>query len=499
MPVNSTHKEYGQNLKKWQLVRDCEEGSQAIKSRAKGGSGTGTLNGLAGTAYLPAPNASDASNENSARYYSYLERANFVNFTGSTKEGLIGLVFRKKTAIDLPQSIEYMNDNVNGDGLTADQMIKDVTGECLMVGRIGLLVDYPGAPEGLTEAEVRALNLQANIKSYLAECVINWRSITVGGVNMLSLVVLREPREETEDGFEYKDEIYYRVLRLKDIDGKLTYVQNVYDEDGDLEQWKTGETDEEGSDIYTGDIIPRKNDGSTWGMIPFVFVGSVNNDSKVDKAPLYDIAEVNVSHYRNSADYEESSFLVGQPTPVLSGLTADWVEKVLKGKVALGSRGMIPLPENGSATLLQANENQMPSKGMELKEIQIMKIGARLIQDSSANESEETVRIRFMGQNSKLGSIIQNVQSAFIQCFEWALEFQGGAEEIKVEINKEFYPKTVNPQAIIAQIQLLDRGVIAKADLRKNLRESELIDPDRTDEEIDSEAEDIGGALTGGM
>jgi len=86
MSVNTQHSEYAKSLSKWTLIRDCDEGSKAIKSRARG-SAENSLDGLAGTAYLPAPNASDTSNDNRERYYAYRERANFVNFTGHTKEG----------------------------------------------------------------------------------------------------------------------------------------------------------------------------------------------------------------------------------------------------------------------------------------------------------------------------------------------------------------------------------------------------------------------------
>ena len=487
MAVDSQHQEYSNSIIKWQLVRDADEGSQAVKSRSAGSTNSGTLNGLAGTAYLPAPNASDNSSENSERYHAYKKRANFVNFTAHTKEGLTGLVFRRKTTIETLTDIEYLINNANGDGLTTDQMIKNATNEVLMIGRYGLLVDYPETPPGLTDAEVRAMELQANILSWPAESVINWRSEMVGGVKKLTMVVLREPREESTDGFEYKTVCYHRVLLLKKIDDKMIYVQNVYDDSGNMVVWKTGE-DSEG-DIVTGDIIPRKNDGSVWTEIPFTFIGSVNNDAVVDKAPLYDIAEINISHYRNSADYEESSFMVGQPTPVLSGLTTSWVKDVLKEKVGLGSRAAILLPENGSADLLQANENQMPSKGMEMKEQQMMKIGANIIQDVGGNETVDAVKIRFTGQNSKLGSIIQNVEAAFGQCYIWAQEFMGGTGESIIDINKEFYDQDIDPQMIIAAIQLMDRGVWAKSDLQDLTRKGGLIKAGRTNSEIDGEAE----------
>lgn len=53
MPVDSRHPQYDKYLNRWKMVRDCDEGASAIKSRAKGAEGA--LGGLAGTAYLPPP------------------------------------------------------------------------------------------------------------------------------------------------------------------------------------------------------------------------------------------------------------------------------------------------------------------------------------------------------------------------------------------------------------------------------------------------------------
>lgn len=472
MSVDSKHKQYTNNRPSWDLTRDCDAGSNAIKKRAKGGSGTGTLNGEAGTAYLPPPNATDTSEQNRERYYAYRARANFVNFVSSTREGLTGLVFRRKTEIDTSSELEYLIKNANGAGLSTDQMIKAVTDDVLLIGRHGLLVDYPQSKAGLTVDQVKAQNLRANIIKWKAESILNWRTEVIGSITKLTLVVLYEPREVSDDGFKFETKDFYRVLKLE----KSIYTQQIYDADGNTE----------------GDeIIPKDFNGKAWNEIPFTFVGSINNDPDVDKAPLFDIASINISHYQNSADFEESSFMVGQPTPALAGLSAGWVKDVLKGKIGLGSHGAIMLPVGGSAELLQANENQMPSKGMELKELQMMKIGARLIQDTSGNETVDAAKVRFTGQNSKLSSIIQNVESAFIQCYAWASMFMGGNPESTITINKEFYDATIDPQMVVAQIQLVDRGVIAVNDLRDNLRTGNLIKPDRTNDDIEGDAETI--------
>jgi hypothetical protein len=493
MPVDTPNSEYSKNVNKWKLVRDCDAGSSAIKSRAKGAEGM--LGGLAGTAYLPPPNANDGSADNKLRYRAYVERASYVNFTGHTKEGMLGMVFRRPSTIEVDPSVEYMLDDANGDGLSLEQMIKDAAGETLMVGRYGLLVDYPSAPEGLTDAEVRALQLRATILPYPAESIINWRTQNIGGVKRLALVVLREPTMKySDDGFEAIECIYHRVLRMEDG----IYVQNLYDENNELISFGVSqETDDD--EYYSAEynIYPRKSDGSLWDEIPFVFIGSINNDETVDKAPLYDIAELNISHYRNSADYEESSFLVGQPTPVFVGLTQSWVEQNMSAGIAMGSRSGILLPEGGNAMLLQASENQMPLKGMEIKEMQMVKIGARIIHDQGGAETAEAAKIRFSGQNSKLGSIIINIEEGFYKCLNWAMQFMGGTAEPVIQVNKEFYDATINPQLLIAQMQLLDRGVIARDDVRDYMRRGSLIDAERTNQLLDDEIEstDITGLI----
>jgi hypothetical protein len=493
MSVTTIHNEYSANVKKWVLVRDADEGSTAIKARAGDGDGVKTLRGRRGTVYLPAPNASDTSDENKDRFDSYLERANYVNFTGQTKEGVLGLVFRKETVVKLPTAIDYLEDNANGGGLSIDQMVKDVTGDVLMVGRYGLLVDYPKAERGLTEDQVRALNLRANILTYPAESVVNWRTETIGGITMLTMVVLQEPTEKKVDEFDYQIVMYHRVLLLKDG----VYVQNLYDDDDNLVTWEVEGTDDDGEQNRTGDMIPLNNKGKTWGEIPFTFVGSINNDPTVDKPPLYDIAEVNIAHYRNSADYEESSFMVGQPTLALSGLTQGWVKANMEDGIAIGSRAPILLPENGSAQLLQADANQMPIKGMEAKEKQLVMLGARLISDASGTETVDAAKMRYAGQNSKAGSIIINTEAAFIKCFEWAVLFMGGSEKIELTINKEFYNAKIDPQMIMALIQAKDRGIIGVTDVRDNLRKADVIDSSRTDADIEAEA-DTDDPLGGG-
>ena len=468
MPVSDKHSEYTKYAPQWTLVNDCVEGSKAVKSRMN--------NNLAGDAYLPVPDKGEDGDAD--RFASYLFRANFVNFTGYTKKGMLGMVFRKETNFVLPTELEYLKTNSNGGGLSLEQQIKSTLGGVLETARFGLLTDYPKAEgKNPTKAQVKAQKLQATIQQYKASKILNWRTTVVGAVKKLSLVVLEEAAEViAEDGFSMDSTVQYRVLKL--VDG--VYIQEIWGDDQLLQESR----------------IPTKFDGSNWDEIPFQFVGAENNDESIDDAPLYDLAEINLAHYRNSADYEESCFFVGQPTPVLSGLDENWYKKVLNKKIKLGSRSGIPLPVGAEATLLQAEPNQMPLEGMREKEKQAVRIGARLIQDNSGEETAEAAKIRFAGQNSELAGIVGNIEDALETVLGWAGEYMGADEDSIVEVNRQFYDATMDAQQAVALIQFADRGDISQADVRSALRRSGWVDSAKTDEDIDEELQDLDLNLT---
>ncbi len=479
MPVMEPNKDYQTNLPRWRIVRDCCEGEFAIKNAVANGLDTfGGISGLRGSAYLPVPNSSDTSAENQQRYRDYLKRANYTNYTGHTKEALLGMVFKKSPTIKMAKTLEPMEFDADGMGNSLQSMLKRSVDEVLQVARQGLLLEYPVINTGQPITADLSEGLTPFIKQYPAETVINWKVSAVNGRQRLVMVVLKETTEKSIDDFTSEMQEQYRVLALNE-DGY--YVQRVYNKDGQLLV-----QDEEGNT----DIMPRQANNQPFTFIPFVFLGATNNDPDVDMSPLYDLSVVNIAHYRNSADFEESCFLVGQPTVAISGLTQHWIDEVFKGSVMLGSRAAIPLPIGGAAALLQASPNQMPMEAMRHKEQQMIQIGAKIITDGGMAETAEAARIKFAGQNSKLGTIVGNVEEAYNLLLNWALLFTGGSGSCLVELNKEFYDKKADPQMLMAQIQLLDRGVIAISDIRERLRNYGEIAKERTDEEIDEDIMD---------
>ena len=454
MPVDTQHPDYSRYLPIWQQTRDAVCGSVAIK-------------GERALKYLPRPNSLETGNIADARYEQYKKRANYVGFTGRTKNALVGAAFRKEPIYELPAGLEYLDDDATGDGLSLVQMAKDSLSDILETGRQGFLVDYPQAPDGLSAEESAMLDLKASIIPYRAESIVNWKTTSMRGRNLLSLVVLCESYGISDDVFSHDTEKQYRVLALDD-DGY--YYQQIY---------RDGEP-------YSESMYPRDASGALFDFIPFFISGAKNNDPTIDDAPLSDIADVNLAHYRNSADYEESCFISGQPTLFITTSLSveEWKEANPNG-IALGARAGHNLGSDGSATLVQADPNSLVKEAMRDKENQMVMIGARIIQDRGQNETAEAARIRFSSENSVLGDVVKNLSEAIRVCIGWCGMFMGSEQEAVFELNDDFYDKNIDPQSIMAMIQLYDREAIAMPDLRGALRKSGMIE--RDDEDIEQD------------
>ena len=87
------------------------------------------------------------------------------------------------------------------------------------------------------------------------------------------------------------------------------------------------------------------------------------------------LPKVNIAHYRNSADFEESCFLTGQPTLFIThSLSMEQWTEYNPGGIKLGSRAGHVLGDTGSATLLQADANSLVGDAMIKKESQMVAI-----------------------------------------------------------------------------------------------------------------------------
>jgi len=461
-------------LEKWRPIWDridaCVEGEDAVKEgKAK---------------YLPKPTGELDSRYLNERYESYLQRARFYNVTGRTLDGLLGMVFRRDASVDLPTHLAAYEGDLDGNGTTLEQQARRVLSLVLKHGTCGLMADFPalGDGEAATLADIQSGLIRPRVFEVPAKAITNYRSITVGGQSMLGMIVIRETAVIDDDGFESMIEPRWRELRLTQ-QGVTVTVWRKKDK-------VTGNGDD--FEIVTGPEFINDWSGRPMDRIPFVFAGAINNDSEPDKPPLLDIANLNIGHYINSAEYEESCHLVGQPTPYFTGITEDWIENVWKGVIKMGSRAAVSLPEGATAGLLQADPNTMAGEAMRAKEAQMLALGAQLIEPGRVQKTATEAGIEHMAETSVLGAIAKNVSSAYNQILTFGGMFLADTdpESIDVELNTDFETMLMTPQGRQQLLAEYQGGLITLTEARRKLRQADIA----TDDDDVARAEiDAGG------
>lgn len=459
---------------KWSLVADCVEGEEKVKSET--------------TTYLPKPRATDLSAENTTRYNQYVQRAVFYNVTNRTLQGLLGTVFATDPVVHVHEDMEDLMADVTGEGIPLSQQSRKAMAYGLMFGRGGLLADFPETEEGLSKADEEDGFVRPTIALYHPNQIINWRVTKRGARSVISLIVLSELYVAEDDGFEVKTKTQYRVLRLTDG----VYTQEIV------------RIDENGNEEDATLVTPTDGAGDPFDHIPFYLFGAENNDTDVDGAPMYDIAGLNIAHYRNSADYEELVYVVGQPTPTISGLTKVWADKILSEGIQLGARAVVPLPVGGKLELTQVDPNTAAKEAMDQKEDQMLALGGKLTEPDSSRRTATEASEDTKSENSVLGMVAGNVSAAYTKALhdcalfmnleltvsEIGSDGQPADVEIEYALNQEYGSTAASPESRNQITSEWKDGAITFSEMRDGLREagSATMDDETARKELEGEA-----------
>lgn len=458
--------------KEWTRISDVRQGERTLKRTDLKKKGM----------YLPPPNPQDESTENGLRYEQYVNRAVFYPATERTLTGLIGIALGKKPQVTVGGMLEGLERDTDGAGGSIYNQVHRSLEEVLATGRGGLLTDFPKAGGAISQAEHNEGKIHPVITFYDAASITNWH-VEDGA---LRLVVLAES-VQVRDGYEVSSVNQWRELTLNHPDHPGEYVQQL---------WREGESSAEPVP-YGEPMVPTDAAGNTWALIPFQFIGAVDNDESIDKSPLQDLAELNLAHYRCSADYFESVYFTGQGTFAASGLTQSWVDTNFSdGRFYLGCRSIIPLPEGGGLTLVQANPNTLSGEAMDKTEKQMIALGARLMMPGQVAKTADQNRSETAAAHSVLSLACDNVSSAYTQALLWAEVFAGSAEEnTGLRINTDFTGIQLNPQLLQVLVGSWQSGAFPQSDLFTLLRLLGVVDPEKTDEELREELDGEGGGL----
>jgi hypothetical protein len=436
-PVATDHPEYDDLMYVVSRVRDCVAGQQTIKAEK--------------TKYLPPIGSAED-------YAGYLERALFYNATGRTLLGLDGALSMSPPTITFDLSNETIATfvaQVDQLPLTAEQL--ESSRACLLISR-GVNDDLPSC------------------SLWFSESIVNWKMEMRNGMPELVLLVL-ETAEDAGGLYEHK------VVKVR---------YSYYIQDGVCWQEKF---------LYVDDVwvsaekeIVRAAGGAAFSYIPAMIVGATGlNQPYIERPVLADLADVNISHYHNSADLEHGRHWTALPTAWASGFpTHDASGAVVKFVVGGKSAWITEQPgaQCGYLEFSGAGLSHL-AEGLREKQAMMAVQGARILEEAkAAGESAETIRQRLVGEKSILRRIAVTGSQAKTWAIKELVRWQLATDiDGSYEINADFLSQSMDAGMLSTLVAALQSDAISYSTFFAALKNGGIIPDGRTleDEKLEIE------------
>lgn len=444
---NWAHPEVVYYYDDWKMIRDAVAGSKEVKAE--------------NTRYLPKMDTMSDS-----EYLAYIERATYYNFAGQTLNALAGTIFRRRPVLEnVPERIVDNLETVGINAETFEGFASVVASELLALGRVGVLIDLPDKP---------TTTPKPYFVHYSAEHILDWDTDKDDdGRARLTRIVLREMHlTDGRTAGERKYVAMYRVLTLENG----VYHQEVFKSDTDH------------ADItpeYSQGKITPKRAGETLSEIPFMLFSRGMNSFNVEKPILYDIAQLNISHYQSYAQLEQGRFFTGFPiyyAEIPQGSDGGMDYELAPSRVwevPSGTKpGLLEFYGQGLAFL---------EKALDTKEHQAAALGGRIIgiKSGATSESNNTEKMKQLNEHAMLLAASKALDQGFTRLLRvwawWSGITKAAADKISVEFNKDFLFSDIGSREFRAIHALYKDGVIPIDVVYQYLKKA-LVIPDWMDE-----------------
>lgn len=456
----------------WKKCRDAIRGHDKIQQEGK--------------TYLP-----KLSGQEKDDYKKYKEQALFYPATGRTYKAFKGLIFRKESTVNLPDSMDDFQADVTLSGMSLKKFAELAVEEELKVSRFGILVDYPTLPEdsNLSQREAEQRGIRPFLVSYTAEDIIgDPQTRKVGTRTILSKIRLKEHYVDTdpEDEFKHVAKERVRVLDLApppevpdeqfdEYEGPLYYRQRVFfPSEKDDTIWEE-HTDQRRYPKMQGELIEK---------IPFYIVGG----HEYREPTLLDLVNVNLSHYVAYADHRRGVSFTTRPQPYGTGVK----EEEMPDSMVMGGGSFwnFPSSEAEIGMLEYSGEGLTASENMLKDLVEMMaSVGARLLMpESNVEETATEFVIKKQGENSALGTVAKNVSDALTEALKFAARWASAPDdEVGIKLNTDFIPFQATPEDVVKMIGAVQTGLYSIDDYLWWLKQSEMVDPTKDEDEREAE------------
>lgn len=471
---------------RWKLCADVMLGAEAVRADEN-----------LDTYFPKAPAETD--DERLAR----VNRAEFFPMFKETVKGLVGLVLRKDPALgeDVPQRLVNLCENIDGSGTALAVFAKRLFTEGLVKGHAGILIDVPkvSSTRPLTIAEEARLGLRPYWVQIKPEQIINWRTQTINGTTILTLLVLSEVVSAPSGAYGTVETTRYRVFRRDPASGVIQY-----------EVWTQGEEQ---------DDPEFEDEGVLKGVsiIPFVaFYGGERIAPLQSIPPLLDLAYTNIAHVQVLSDHRTSLQAAGNPILVIKGRVGadrrpDPNRPVVENDayftdgpgagakpddaIITGPNMGIEVEKDGDVHYAEHAGTALGASSKELTDIETRGAAqglAMLQRDTRAAQTAETERLQRSEKDASLASAARSLQD----CLEIALAitatFMGLPTGGSVAIDREFEQTIIDTARFATLSQAVTAGNLSRLTFWTLLVKGGVLpddfDPEAEQERLDNQS-----------
>ncbi|RKZ99854.1 MAG: hypothetical protein DRQ42_06835 [Gammaproteobacteria bacterium] len=400
----------------------------------------------------------------------FFKGADFTNVLARTVNVMVGAV--KINESDL--ALNGLDEKMRVKELITD--IKNSLFNNVLYSRCGLLVSAPESDTELTVEDIKN-GEGARINVYEAWQIMDWNTDDTGKI---LYVVLAEPSVTKsvdnlgESGYQmtyrviFRDESNYIWIRI--LDEEL----NLLDE----------------SPVINAD-------GTHSEEFPFKFVGAFVNTPDINKPAFYAMAKKNIILLSYSAHANQSMRQFG--APILYIAPSETLEDSFGSQITAGGLTGYNVGAGGTVAFAQPAANTLATQGKKEHIDELIKMGARLITDSAANQTAEAAYIQHSGDMSMLQSCINNISMAWTEALRLLADYSGitystdttASDYIGLSINEELVNKKADATMLQALISGVSMSTLPMQSLYEYVKDVGLIDEAMDFEEYQAELNEM--------
>lgn len=420
----------------------------------------------ASTSFLPRWPA-----ETAEAYNARLSVATLFPAYRRTVNVMSGKPFSKTVTLDAPARIVEWAEDIDLQGVSLHSFAAEMFQEVIGFGLAGILVEYPRAEPaaGRTVAQVERAGLRPYWVRVRHDQILGWKAGMVGGKVQTLQLRLLESYEEPDGPYGVVVKPQVRVL-----------------EPGRWEVWR-----EAGK---SGEWVLAEKGATTLGEVPFVPLYGHRVAFMQGKAPLLDLAYLNVKHWQSQSDQDTILHVARVPILTARDVGDDFALEVgASSAVNLGSGENAELKfveHTGGA--IEAGENSL----LKLRD-QMIETGAELLVRRQSGQVSATEAGNDAEANkSDLQRIAENFEDSLDQALWLTAKYVGLPDGGSVELFDDYGAATLSDASAQLIRDLQGAGVISKetaiTELKRRGVLSETVDAVEEAEKVAGEGPALG-------